>query len=290
MYFLRTIGQTVSAAAFIAGVLSLAILANQGFGAGFSAALTTVLSYYQTAAVWGLGWLEPIIDAALKGIGAAFDIELQVRPHWKHFFVLLSLYFVSDAKANFILRRIAFAAFTVIWGLIVALATAAGVGSIDISAGESSLLTILIPVGGLIAFEIGRTMWSMAFGAPSSVYQASSGGPIDIFFFNLFSFILPIALLGSAAVALSQWPGASKLLAATYNPGLAILFALVMVLAFYWTLRGAWVATFRRAEGERWADRFWSSGSTRHGIAIFGILLGLAAFLILNAGLNVVGL
>ena len=74
------------------------------------------------------------------------------------------------------------------------------------------------------------------------------------------------------------------------NLGIITLAACLIVLAIYWLGRGAFLATYDRQKGEPWLDRFKRSGSKHLGTLTLTTMSGAALFVILNAGLKLVGL
>lgn len=78
------------------GVLALVQILGLGLRAEFTEVLTKILESYDKLVDLTLGWLTPFFQWLGNLVGFVFGFDLMLYPHWKHFFVILLLYYSRD--------------------------------------------------------------------------------------------------------------------------------------------------------------------------------------------------
>jgi hypothetical protein len=246
-----------------------------------------MLEYYQQFLNVLLGWFDAPLRKLILHLQEWTNIRWRLNPGWKHVFVLMWLYFSSDAKANWSTRK-PFATFTILLGGVIALASTIATG-IEASA-SSNLISAALPMAGLVVFELVRGVWSATFSFDNPSYDASGKSWREIFAYCFYSYALPILVLGAIVLAAGWVVERQGLMSREIDSAMLVLSAFVVVLAFYWLARGAFRATYERMGGELWIDRFGRSRATYLGALLLTTMGGAVLFVGLNAGLKQIGL
>jgi len=266
---------------YIASIASLITLIRLGFKVGLGRPFALIIDQYDKLVHNLIGtWAEPLIFVCLKNIEKTLGFSLQLQPSWKHVLVLMWLYFGAGLKVDKEDRGLGTVLFTIIWGGAIALVSSVVFGVVPPSNSALQVLLVVIPVAGVVLYELGRRAWTALF------FPLQGCGWVDTFIDGCITYVLPVAIIGFSVVAGGL--AASEMGVAIGDPasGLPLLFGFVVLLAFYWFGRGVMRATFDRQQDERWRQRFHRSGSARIGVYMLATLLGIAIFLIANAGLS----
>ncbi len=84
----------------IFGTLSVVMLIKHGFAVSFVSSLQIVLNFYDQAMQVLFGWAEPWIKQELAALRDWIGWNLQLYPHWKYIFVLISIYFIRGVPGE----------------------------------------------------------------------------------------------------------------------------------------------------------------------------------------------
>ena len=283
------IWRVVSILAVLTGILSLVSLFNAILTLGLAAPLEPILEYYHALLTALLGWADNPLQKLISSIRDQFGIGVELYPLWKDLFVLLWLYFSSDVKTNWVDRR-GFAIMSLLLAVPFALVTSHMMGFSFFQNSNTYLLSSIMPVAGIFLFEFIRAFWISIFRLSTPSMDPKNMTRAGIFVYCIMQYVLPVAYVAGISTIIVWateriYPG---LWGANITP--VTLASFILIMAFWRIGRGAQLAIHDRANEERFFGRFLRSGSTRLGLALLGVILGLIVFLGLNAGLKSWGL
>lgn len=271
--------KVASRISLLMGALSIAALIWHGFNVGLWGPFELILNFYEKL-VGLLRFAEPPLKVLLQFVSRFIAIDLDLHPHWRHSFVLMSLYFGGDVRLDLMRDRSGSAAATVTWGGLIALAASVASGTTPLS--DPNMLALVFPAVGFVVYETGRSALTATFYrevALASWFGASTWW--ETFRFYFFGFALVDAAIGAIAV-----------LAGTYarqvhfsDPSLLGLLVFVVLLANYNLARGLWVALYGPEQDAPLWVRFRRINSTRLGIILLRCIAGAALFILGGAGL-----
>lgn len=287
MNILAGIWRVQSVLGITIGVLSLVLLANLLTSLEFSEFTGALIDYYQRFLDFIFGWTDPYLAGFVKYIGEQFDLNLELAPHWKYVFVLLWVYLSGDARANWSLGRYQWGIIFLIWGGIVALAASLATGAQHIESGNGVRYLAIYPILGIVAFECGKNVLVAALGGPTVIKGSSFWSLLPKLFFT---YTVPVALLAAPFVMFglreeNLWVTEDQ---TTHEFIVLVLF--IFATGCLWFFRGLIQAYLPKDGRDQWRKRIDGSASTRFGKWIFHTIFGALLFLILNAGLDAVGL
>lgn len=254
------------------------MLIKLGLDTTFTEPLRLMLEYYQRLVEFSLDWAEPSLKSVLRHVGDWIGLDLRLHAHWKYFFVLMWLYFGSDAKIAWRRGWRSSAIEYALWGGLVA--TTASVASGAIALDDPSMFPVVIPIAGFVVYEIVQGAWTATF----HNFEGNTWGQTFRYYFIRFA--VANAVIGGMAVLFGQQ--AKKF--GFSNPNLLLFIVFVIMLAMRNVGVGMWLAVRDREDGESWVSRFRRSASARLGVLLFITISGTALFLALNAGLQLAGL
>lgn len=236
----------------VVGALSALALIQYGFEFGFAATVRVLMAYYDNLVSALLGWTQPYVVRLLVWVNAYFDWNLQLFPHWKHIFVLLSIYFFRSAAVNYSYGYPATATFGLIWGVIVALASSVAAGVVPFIGADklSSLMVASIPIAGIFVFDLLKQVWNATFirTRAAMIYQREKWTWWEFFRPNLYLVICQTLASFVLVWAVVQIPWVQGL----SSPSLIALGLLIVALACYRIGIGAYeVKELRKEEGGR---------------------------------------
>lgn len=252
----------------ITGTMSLVTLLWEGFSVGFGPVASLVLDYYQRLVALLLGWSEPYLRELSVNLGRYVGIEIDLYPHWKHVFVLLMLYVGACVKSTWTEYDggKAVSIFVCIWGVVVALVASVAAGTASLEERSASVLIAAYPISAVVVFELGLT-------AIDAKYFRNEG--------------IRFAAIGAVLLLAGSIVNGTTLLNGIPNVGLVVLITFVVILGLYWTLYGA---TDPQGVGDTRWKKFTSAAPTRLGLILLSSITGALLFLLLNAGLGLLGL
>ena len=266
LYFTQSLGIVVAA-------LSLFALFKQFLDVGLAAPIRLMLDYYQQLLHALLGWADGPLNNFVAVIRSVTQLPLKLDPNWKHVFVLLWLYFSSDAKTNWATRK-GFAIFSVLLGGFIALI--ASVTLIDLEA--HALARASVPILGIFVWEVIRNFVSSTLSISTPSVDTRDKTWRQTFRIRFVSYALPIFVVG-AVVEVGTWLAfQAGWLWFVRDFSTFALTAFVFVMALYWIARG--IIRKRSA----------SSGTAYLGRLMLSALGGAMLFLLVNAGLQKFGL
>jgi hypothetical protein len=259
---------------FVAAVLSLVVLIQQGFALGFGAPLEAILHYYARFVDLALGWAhEPLVELL-----RALNVDLHLYPHWKSLIVPMWLYVAADVRVMVQIRRPRSALFFAVVGAVLALvaAVAAGLAPLD----DRDMGAVGYPVGALFLYNIVQAFWDATF------HRSDGRTWWQTFSYYTTWFALGNLVLGGAVLLIgAQGSGPSFA-----GKNVALLLAFIALLALRNLTVSARAAWRHRQPGQTWRERFGELNNTRLGFAVLATLAGVLAFLLSNAGLSAAGL
>jgi hypothetical protein len=263
----------------IASVGSVLMLVKQGLDIGFVGPFKLVLEEYEfwTHAFFGW-WADPAIRLALLHVRDWIGLDLHLSPEWKHIFLILCVYFGASARVERSDRRWLSVLFTVLWGGFIATIGSVAFGSVLLGDPTSGVLACIVPVTAVVFYELGRRIWNATYFRPAGENWREN------FLMGARIYVVPVALIGGfsliVAVVLKAVSGT------IVNPGLTAFFGFIILLGLRWVSRGLRRAINDRRIGESWAKRYYRSRSGRMGLYMFGVIGGVVAFLLANAGVK----
>jgi hypothetical protein len=257
-----------------------------------------MLEYYQQFLHALLGWADAPLRTLVHHLQERINVRMNLSPGWKHVFVLMWLYFSSDAKGKWRFTsdaktnwsgRKSFTTFCVILGGIIALIASIALG-IETTTPIANLTTAAVPMVALFTYELLKAVFSATFSISTPSFDANGKTWREIFIYCFFNYSLPTFSVTVLVMAMGAIAYIKGLVAHEIDLGIVALTACVVALAIYWLGRGAFLATYDRQNDELWLHRFKRSGSTYLGTLTLTTMSGAALFVILNAGLKLVGL
>jgi hypothetical protein len=255
----------------IAGVFSLTILAWKGFHFSFGPFLLGVLEFYENQAREFFNLFEPFIKEQLANLQAFFGWDLQLYPHWKHAFVLMWLYFGTFARATWAAGLRSLAAIVLLWGGFIAFVAGVLSGAVALDSTTSNMVMAFWPIAGVVVFALG-------WGALSATFDRAGGYTwLEHFWSVTLRYPVRFALFGALTLGVGTQADKIPFVQTLPSPGLALLFALLVVLVLdsLWDGAGA----RRGAGGTRW-QKFLNDPNTRLGLDMLSVI-GLASFVVL---------
>lgn len=266
---------------FLLGLLSLIVLAKQGLLIGIAAPFAVLIGYYQKVTQILLGWADAPIATIIAYLEGIININLHFDGVWKHIFILLWLYFGSDVRINLRSRRYSFGLFSLAWGTIVAIVTSVVTVAFGFSAPRLSMPAILVPIIGIIVFDLFRCVWGASFSPPdpTAVFLPSQLW-IDRFIRRTYVYVVPTIVIGCLILFCARTQASNPVLVNSGNPHLIFLAFFFLLLALYWIARGGLLRITVNHD----------SDMMNVGILMLAVILGALVFLLLNAGLGSVGL
>jgi hypothetical protein len=281
--------KVVDILSWIIGAMSLVLLAKQGFDFGLVAPLARAVDFYEKLMRHGFGWAEPYLSDLFRWAG----LSLRLYPHWKHVLVLMWLYFGVVFKViwpKFKSRRErALLLVLTAWGALLAFGASLAAGAVALRDGRSNGLMAVFPLVGFVFYQLAWAGFLAAVGSQETWwnrYRAAARlyiGPGTI------GVILAGLILGTLA---DKLPFARAL----PNFGLALLFVLVIILAFYWLWTGvqgavlwhkppdgSWWQTFRSMS---WWKSWRVMSNARIGLSMLKAIGGAVLVILMGAGLD----
>ena len=192
-------------------------------------------------------------------------------------FVLIWLYFSTDARSSFMQKRPITGAATLLFGALVSTAAILASGGGASGAIGDVLWALGTPLAGFVLHALIESILTTIFYKEP---DRSIGQSLRYYFMTE---VLSALLAGAAAYAIAF--AAFPTLGASWAT-IAALGGFVLVRGAFWLARGVYIGVADRADGETWARRFARSGSGQFGMLIFSVFLGAVLFVALNAGLG----
>lgn len=274
----------------VLGALSLLGVFRIGFGLGLVAAIEHIYLYYEHLLSVLVGWTEPWIRSQLADLGRFLKVSLHLDSHWKHISVLLSIYFFREVGLGFRLYGAGYAIFNGLVGLLIAVAFGVATGAVP-NIPSSALAQFLIgalPVLGAAAYGIVTFAWDATYIRESQARTRHMPVPT---WWGHYRWGLTRVANRSVGGLILLWgllriPAIQRL----PEPGLAAFALLVLALACYWLVDGAFEAEKIRLPGEDWGEAYMRAGFTQLGMAMIGSFFWVLLALVASAGLVAFGL
>jgi len=269
--------------------LSIVRLAQQGFNLGFATPAANCLGYYEKLTHLLFGWAEPYLVAVIHWGG--WNVQLQ--PSWKHVLVLSWLYYGSVTKVIWpkyrSRRERALLLLLTVWGGIIGLATSVAGGAVTVNDSPSTVVMAAFPLVGFVLYQVSWAAFLATLGVQESWWNRYRAAV------RLYIGPGTIGVVG-LTIFLCAFADSVPLLRALRNPGLTLLFVLILFLALYWLWTGvlgavyfikpqdkSWWQTFRAM---RWWQSWRVSSNYRIGFTMLTAIGGAALFILLGAGLE----
>ncbi len=290
---------TLAKLGVVLGGISVLALLQQAITLGLAKAIATMVAWYDAFLSVALGWLKPPIEALLVWVCAIVGFQVELHDHWKHVFVIANVYFMRNAftytretQEGLIEHDIPATASVVAIALILSALTAGLTGVLRPTDFPSSLLVALVPLFGFFVYDSIERVVTVLVLAPEHAYsefqltrrdafQAYMGWAIE----RLVGTTFLAVLLTSVFTFAFDLPHFA-------SPVLAFLCCTV-ALALYW-ISGRASLGFRYRGLDQALPVFVRllrySGTTLLGTMMLGTVIWGAVFVLLNAGLGLVGL
>ena len=266
------------------GILSVVMLAKYVVLHGdFVSPLQLMLDFYEKLTHAIFGWAEPLIDRILRPAREYLSLDLHLKPHWKHVFVLLWLYFGTYARVYWSKGEKLSAAFSIPCGFVLALLASTLAGSINDETVASGAVVFFLPIAAMILFEYGISLFNWFFANIMGLEFRA------LMRFTFIQFALPQALIGAAIFS-----GLAAIITvyslSVTNIGLVGLAIYCFTIAVYWMLRALRRVWLMFGAGTDFRSRILQAPGTRIGLLMLATLLGGVLFVAANAGLVLLGL
>jgi hypothetical protein len=273
---------------WLLGVLSFSHLVSKAYNIGFGPVLRGLLGAYEAALARVTVVFEPGLRQLLEAFRVLFDWRIELHSHWKHVFVLLTVYFAARYTSAFKRRQWGAAWLMVVTGLVAAVFAGIGAGAVPLSSQPDEFrinvfAMTLVPSVAILFFDSIEIVWTSSFRLQEM--RRALGKP-DLTNMGAFRHLLrnvAIRFLGALAII-------AAVIAASYlsigltnaqSPGLTLLLVLSLLMGCYWVFQGMITAHNRSDKESPWLDAFQRAGSTRVGWAIIRYMaLGLATVII----------
>ena len=279
------------------GAISIFILLHLGLDIGLSAPIAALVEYYDRLVDLCFSWAVPIASHIVSRLNEIFAISLVLDPIWKHFVVLLFLYFSADVRANIEIKRFGLAYVSVVWGVIVGTLGGIAAGLTAPSAAGFNYLTLIISVVSVVVFELGRVCLSVTFRMPSPSRSSLKLTRKEIFIDLIWRFPLSTTLIGGISVLSIFYANENLDIPPTWSLNIVGVFFFIMLLALYLFARTAifflvcQIVTGKLGKNllRSVQERHGKSSSSRVGLLMFSTVAGAVLFIALNAGLVSIG-
>lgn len=268
--------------------VSLLLLIKEGFEFGLAAPLLRLSEYYESWIQFALGWAEPPILFALRVVTAKFEWDPTLYPHWKHFFVLLMIYFGADARDTLRYDR-KLATFLSVFGIFIAAVVSVGSGLVPLQTGSGDIKWEMLAASFSLA---GLSLHWMSVGAWYATFSRHAEFSWRHQFFRDMRarFGLMILLLGCLAIAMGLIDLNVPVVSPILGSGLALVLVFVLISAGYFIFWGANIAIHNAdRSGQSWFYEFKRNPLAREGFSVITVFSATALFLIANAGLVLMG-
>lgn len=273
-------------------VLSIVALIAQILNGGIHGPLMALANYYSAFVTVIFAPIEPFAARVARMMGNLLGLHMKLYPHWKHILVLMWLYLGSQARRTSWTKGHQLSAI-VIWSLAfsVALAIALLAGSLALDRQPFTVgLLIIIPVSGVLLFELLSTIWYGMFAPfPRIAFESLirfEFAPLAVFSIFFACVVVAFFLYNGGG---NPWGP---------NAGLGAAGAVFVLMLSYKLIKGireATRVTYRGLPEGRPAFTtrgFWRMAAeySRGGKQMLEVVAGLVLFLATNAGLTSLGL
>lgn len=282
----------------IMGAISMVALVINGFEIGVSQTFYYIIDYFNRFLGVAIGWLEPAIEYISRIIG----IDVDLLPHWKHIYVITSVYFSANAINTWTSGDRFTGAFELVLGLFVGVFVFWAAGSVSINTPDlvPNMLVVLAAMIGAFFYETLDSAWRATFYRAKAAriyrengYHTASGEPVYFpppwwqFFFG--------GLKGSFTRSVVGLLFATPAIAALWLNDIAgwsvgVLIFLVLLQAGNFMRMGVGDARRIAVPGESFGAAYLRSGVGKVGIRMMRFFFWIIQLLLLNAGLGLVGL
>jgi len=270
------LGPLVSAASVVS-------LIHYGFGLRLDSILVIFLNSYDRIVGLVLSWLEPSLKALLSWVAYRLDWDFVLYRHWRHVFVLLNLYFLGGARADF-KDNSPVAWFRLCLGLSLGFAISVVVGVVPLAQKDltTQFLVAFIPFFATSLNDIALRAWRATFSrVRESVRVKQPAMTWWQYFRPAFVGVLNRTVVAIVFILVGlRFPIVSEL----QSPGLALLGVLVLALAVQQLYLGLGDAKRIREEGETNLAAWMRSRGTLIGLRIFSVAFWVAFFLAVYVG------
>jgi len=270
----------------IVAALSAISLIRLAFSVGLAAAFSTALEYYAILVNALLGWAQLYCQQLASVVGRYLSLNLEVRPYWKHIFILLGAYFFRSASTNYAYGYKGAAMLCLVWGAVVALAASVVASTIPFRVEDlhGNFILAIIVVAGIFLFDLGKQLFNATFirERAAKIY----GVPV----WPWWEFFRPNALLCSAqaigSIAFVWAVLRLQFVRSAQIPGIAALVCLIIGLVIYRLMIAAAEAGGLKRDDETWVHAFSRTNSAGIAVSILGLIFWTVVFLLASAGLK----
>lgn len=291
---MRLMGWVWTIIGSIIGIMHIVGLIKAGFNVDVYEPFRLVLEDYNRFVAALFSNFEPPLRDLVKHLGAYFNWNLALFPHWRHILVLMFLIIGASVGVAWRAGARQSAISYALSGFVLACVAALGSGTVPLAAGagnlKSTLLIATIPVASMFVYGLLESAWA------ATVFPRTREGEFGwrlcpaelrkkpwpvrfLFHFRYDLYRIGFVLL-TGALAFSLPP-----FRRLPNAGLAFLGFLTLSLAMYYVLHGAGKSfANERAVGlTRW-QIFLAHENTRVGLAMLFTLISAISVIAWNRG------
>ena len=290
---------TLAQLGVVLGGISVLALLQHALKFGFAAAISIVVRWYDTFLGIVLGWLKGPVETFVVWILASFNVSATIYDHWVHIFVIANVYFLRNTFSytkkgtdGAIRRDLPATTSVAAISLVFSVLLAGFAGAIDAEDPTTNFLVAWIPLVGFFLYDIIERTVTVLVLPGRDAYREFGLSRLQAFWryskwaLERFVGTTIIAALLVAAVALGVGVTAAKY-------GVVVFLVCTMALAIYW-VSGRASLNFQHTQADMEEPTLIRlmrhSGTTFLGAMMLGTVFWGGIFLVLNAGLGLVGL
>lgn len=276
--FYKKLGSVFAALAIVA-------LLREGFDLGLAAPLVAILNVYEqlTGAVF-----DPIATL-IKSLGNWLGFKIELFSHWKHVFLLMSLYFFAGVRVEILSgKQWVGIVVRVVLGFCLALATSVllGVNPLTTTDSLANFFAAAIPALATFLNDLALRGWRVCFQysrisgwfnrVPPSRFEYFMQGARGILLRTIVC--LAVIIVGLYLSSVIRFG----------SPGLVLLGFVILVHALNLIFLGVREIEWRRQEGDTVTAAFLRSRATLIGLQMFSVVFDTFLFVAVSAGLTFV--
>lgn len=272
----------LSAIRLLFSLFSVLALFKYAVDHSYSIALEMLIQRYESILSTILFPITPIAQLIAEFFGTLFNIDVQLKPHWRHVFVLMGVYFLSRVKGSFDAKLYTTAYFRMILGLTIAFIASVAAGS-PVVFREGYLNHAFIPISaiiGMLFYEVGLNIWYASFfrKMQAKLHARAIRTWVGEFFALSVSDIQRAVIAAVIIFAGLFLPAIQTL----PLPGLLLLGFLMFFYGCFWMF-WAWVQTHSNKKNGESID-YWSNSDAIVGRSMVSIFGWAASVILLDAG------
>lgn len=286
---------TINLLGVIMSALSILLLIQHGFKVGFVETLKSIFEYYEYW-IWVLfGWIDPYIKKLLIILNNYLQFDLTLYPHWRHLYVLTSIYVGRDVFRTISIGNVWSGMLYFIFGLVFVTIISIGAGTIPLVSDQNSndFLIVLYPIFGIWGYRLCVSAWGSIWFRTETARFADNP---NISWWGSFISLQGTATIRSiVAIIVLLISLNTPLIQNLMSPSLAILGILFILLALHSLWGGYQDGKFLKEqkvpkfENQPLFTVMKNTGNWNMGWGMLQIAVGVLVVLLCNAGFRLLG-